>query len=557
MSKRRLSRVCGKSLFTIFILGACRRSLPVLVTQETSMDEIYQHLEDLTLVPSTGPRYLYFSVKGRRTAWEDTVESLGIGPMSHLFLKIPVPGGADDGNAEGASSHTKRKRNAERMKAVLEAEDMDSDGNPVDGQVKKAPRKKRKVKAKATPADTDPEDLNFTSGESEDSDSEPDVVITNEELAESLPAKTAKASTRNKAPAGPVKMSANSKGKGKARAHPVPEHSPLEPPSTPVNVDASSPVAGPSKRAKKSSNRNADASSPVAGPSKRAKKSNNRNPIYHFYEKLTTNADSEEEEGTVYWKCWHGNRKTFKITEAMHHNTSKLQQHLRKHFKPLYRLYQVLYKRDSPPTSDELALAEGTKLMDDDIAAEYALKADQLNMNIKEMFAKQAAAAEEPWDQQHFEDLVAKWVAVCDQPFTAVNAPEFREMLQYAHRKPLDIPHDKSVKIRIQGMATDLKDALKQIFKENLSDFVLSLDAWTSSNGYAFLAIVVHYIGNDGKLEECLIDFRELVGQHSGENMAAAVWKTVEDFGLKGRVISPVLRDIVAEYKLDHCLRNG
>ncbi|KAJ7920974.1 hypothetical protein B0H13DRAFT_1579586, partial [Mycena leptocephala] len=53
-----------------------------------------------------------------------------------------------------------------------------------------------------------------------------------------------------------------------------------------------------------------------------------------------------------------------------------------------------------------------------------------------------------------------------------------------------------------------------------------------SSNGYAFLAIVIHYIGNDGKLEECLIDFRELVGQHSGENMAAAVWETVEKFGL-------------------------
>ncbi|KAJ6525049.1 hypothetical protein DFH09DRAFT_888882, partial [Mycena vulgaris] len=53
-----------------------------------------------------------------------------------------------------------------------------------------------------------------------------------------------------------------------------------------------------------------------------------------------------------------------------------------------------------------------------------------------------------------------------------------------------------------------------------------------SSNGYAFLAIVIHYIGNDGKLEEWLIDFRELVGQHSGENMAATVWETVEKFGL-------------------------
>ncbi|KAJ6566532.1 hypothetical protein B0H19DRAFT_940572, partial [Mycena capillaripes] len=74
-----------------------------------------------------------------------------------------------------------------------------------------------------------------------------------------------------------------------------------------------------------------------------------------------------------------------------------------------------------------------------------------------------------------------------------------------------------------------------------------------SSNGYAFMAIVIHYIGNDGRLgmyypgtlyaccltffaEECLIDFQELLGAHSGENMADAVWKTVDKFGLRRRV---------------------
>ncbi|KAJ6576311.1 hypothetical protein B0H10DRAFT_1664937, partial [Mycena sp. CBHHK59/15] len=41
--------------------------------------------------------------------------------------------------------------------------------------------------------------------------------------------------------------------------------------------------------------------------------------------------------------------------------------------------------------------------------------------------------------------------------------------------------------------------------------------------------------------EECLIDFRELVGQHSGENMAAAVWETVEKFGLIGRITAFVM----------------
>jgi hypothetical protein len=36
--------------------------------------------------------------------------------------------------------------------------------------------------------------------------------------------------------------------------------------------------------------------------------------------------------------------------------------------------------------------------------------------------------------------------------------------------------------------------------------------------------------------EELLIDFRELIGEHSGENMAEAIWQTLELYGLVGRV---------------------
>lgn len=36
--------------------------------------------------------------------------------------------------------------------------------------------------------------------------------------------------------------------------------------------------------------------------------------------------------------------------------------------------------------------------------------------------------------------------------------------------------------------------------------------------------------------EELLIDFREIIGEHSGENMASEVWKTMELYGLVGRV---------------------
>lgn len=42
-------------------------------------------------------------------------------------------------------------------------------------------------------------------------------------------------------------------------------------------------------------------------------------------------------------------------------------------------------------------------------------------------------------------------------------------------------------------------------------------------------------------LEEVLIGFEELIGEHSGENMADVVWRTMEVYGLQGRVRDPEL----------------
>ena len=61
-------------------------------------------------------------------------------------------------------------------------------------------------------------------------------------------------------------------------------------------------------------------------------------------------------------------------------------------------------------------------------------------------------------------------------------------------------------------------------------------------------------------VEELLIDFRELIGEHSGENMADAVWATLELYGLTRKASFDLLSSITfAKFKLftDHCHGNG
>jgi hypothetical protein len=62
------------------------------------------------------------------------------------------------------------------------------------------------------------------------------------------------------------------------------------------------------------------------------------------------------------------------------------------------------------------------------------------------------------------------------------------------------------------------------------------LDAWTSVNGYGFLAITTHWITEDWELQDNLLDFIDLSGPHSGENLCNAFVESCHDFGILTKV---------------------
>lgn len=92
----------------------------------------------------------------------------------------------------------------------------------------------------------------------------------------------------------------------------------------------------------------------------------------------------------------------------------------------------------------------------------------------------------------------------CDQE---VNQPEFRRLLKYTHLQPsFHIPHRQSVKRHVMKMGEDMVNNVKKMIEELDCKVSISLDGWTSSNQYGFLAIVMHYITNAWNLGEHLND---------------------------------------------------
>ena len=53
----------------------------------------------------------------------------------------------------------------------------------------------------------------------------------------------------------------------------------------------------------------------------------------------------------------------------------------------------------------------------------------------------------------------------------------------------------------------------------------------------SFLGITIHWISNEWELKNLLLDFVQLEGTHSGENLATVFLQSLEDFGISTKVI--------------------
>ena len=65
---------------------------------------------------------------------------------------------------------------------------------------------------------------------------------------------------------------------------------------------------------------------------------------------------------------------------------------------------------------------------------------------------------------------------------------------------------------------------------------MLACNAWTSPNRIPFLSICGAYINEDWELCESMLDFTEMKGVHSGENMVKCIYTTLKELRIIEKV---------------------
>ncbi|KAG7413394.1 putative AC transposase [Fusarium oxysporum f. sp. raphani] len=137
-----------------------------------------------------------------------------------------------------------------------------------------------------------------------------------------------------------------------------------------------------------------------------------------------------------------------------------------------------------------------------------------------------------------FKELLIRWIVYCHIAFFQIENLYFRELLFYIFPGLTTLLPKARLVVRrwIIEAFKARKDSLRQEMQTAHCNISISFDIWTSPNYQAILGCVAHFINRSGKRRTVVLALRELVGEHSGENMADVLLHIFDDYGISGRI---------------------
>lgn len=135
------------------------------------------------------------------------------------------------------------------------------------------------------------------------------------------------------------------------------------------------------------------------------------------------------------------------------------------------------------------------------------------------------------------EQNLVRWVITDDMAFDAIESPTFQQIFQdlgvslpFASRMTIARRIDHEFDIRREQLIEELDQTCQTIS--------LSLDAWTSKNSKAMLGVIGHWLTSDFQYRERVLEFTEIHGIHSGENMAEVLQRLLTELRIEHKLLT-------------------
>jgi len=127
-----------------------------------------------------------------------------------------------------------------------------------------------------------------------------------------------------------------------------------------------------------------------------------------------------------------------------------------------------------------------------------------------------------------------KTFVLLNLPFRNADHIQFHKIFRMC-RQSVKVPSASMLKSDLHATAEDMRDKIANELA-SVDSVSLALNAWTSPNKLAFLAVVAYWITSKWEFKYRLIGFEQLHGDHSGANFACKIQKLTKRYDIENKI---------------------
>ena len=146
------------------------------------------------------------------------------------------------------------------------------------------------------------------------------------------------------------------------------------------------------------------------------------------------------------------------------------------------------------------------------------------------------AKMKQAFDEDIFIDKLLTWIVTSDQPFSVVDDPKFEDLLEYL-KKDVTVSSRRTIMRRLDEMYEQKKEELMETLNGFKSKYSITCDVWTSKNQLSFFGITIHYNDDSWQIQEGLLAFKFLEGEHDGFSLSKSMIEVLEEYGIAERLL--------------------
>jgi len=137
-----------------------------------------------------------------------------------------------------------------------------------------------------------------------------------------------------------------------------------------------------------------------------------------------------------------------------------------------------------------------------------------------------------------FEKNFIRWIVAEDMAFSSVESPFFQQMINEIPGLSIPFTSRNTLASRISAEFELDRAQLVEELAASSNAVALSLDGWTSSNDVSILAVIGHWLSADFVYKEAVIEFAEIEGAKTGENMGGMVFDLLKELNINTKLLS-------------------